>query len=298
MPGRFPYGLKTFFANRPWSGELGRQIDEVFGSLVAGMSTLQGSPSTPADVHVGDGGADAGDGPAPAMDDHVHDLQTAAPATATGKTADEGTAASVLRSDARVAQGIVTTKGDVLTHDGTTAERLAVGANDRVLMADSGQTTGLIWNTVAVLLAKLLTAKGDLLSHTGAAAVRKAVGADALGLTADAAQTDGLRWGPLVLSPAQIVANTNDYAPGRANVYRLNTDASRNITGLVAGTDGERRTIANVGAQPIVLKHQDAMSTAVNRFLSTSGSDVTLAADEVAEVLYDGTTTRWRLAKW
>lgn len=175
-------------------------------------------------------------------------VETAAPTNPTGTAAAEGSGTALMRADATVKQGIVTTKGDVLG-----------------------------FSTVPAKLA---------------------VGSDALGLTADSGQATGLRWGPVVLSPAQIVANTNDYAPGRANVYRLSTDASRNLTGLVAGTSGERRTIANIGAQPLVIKHQDAGSAIGNRFLCTTAADITLAADEIAEILYDATTARWRVAKW
>lgn len=102
---------------------------------------------------------------------------------------------------------------------------------------------------------------------------------------------------PVVLSPAQIVATTNDYAPGRATFYRLSTDASRDITGLVAGVSGEDRTAVNVGAQPIVLKHQNAGSAAPNRFLCGGAADITLAADEIAMMWYDATTARWRVVK-
>lgn len=38
-----------------------------------------------------------------------------------------------------------TTKGDLITHDGTTTQRLGVGADDLVLIADSGQGSGIKW---------------------------------------------------------------------------------------------------------------------------------------------------------
>lgn len=40
---------------------------------------------------------------------------------------------------------IITTKGDILTHDGTNRVRLAVGTNDQVLTADSAQANGIKW---------------------------------------------------------------------------------------------------------------------------------------------------------
>jgi hypothetical protein len=102
-------------------------------------------------------------------------------------------------------------------------------------------------------------------------------------------------------SPAQITSNQNNYNPGTPSLYlRLNTDVSRSITGLVFSTiqvDGQTHVIVNVGSADIVLKHQDASSTAGNRFLNSSGADITLTANQIADVWYDATTARWRVTK-
>lgn len=100
------------------------------------------------------------------------------------------------------------------------------------------------------------------------------------------------------VSPAQITADINNYNPGTARFYRLNSDASRNITGLsVSQIDGQECEIWNVGTNNIVLKSQDANSTASNRFICTGAVDITLAADEIALLRYDATTARWRARK-
>lgn len=100
------------------------------------------------------------------------------------------------------------------------------------------------------------------------------------------------------LTPAQITSNQNNYAPGVARFYRLSTDASRNVTGLsVSQVDGQECEVWNVGSNAIVLKHQDALSTAANRFICTGAADITLAADEIALLRYDSTTSRWRVRK-
>ncbi len=96
------------------------------------------------------------------------------------------------------------------------------------------------------------------------------------------------------ISPAQITANQNDYNPAglaAASVLRLNTNASRNVTGLQTGSDGRIVTIVNVGTFPIVLMN-DVTSTAANRFLL--GADVTLAANQSVTLIYDSTSSRWR----
>lgn len=98
----------------------------------------------------------------------------------------------------------------------------------------------------------------------------------------------------LATSPAQLTANQNDYNPGTGVYFRLSSDASRDITGIANGVDGRRITLANVGTNDIVLKNADANSTAANRLLTGTGADVTLGADDSAELIYDATTSRWR----
>jgi len=70
-----------------------------------------------------------------------------------------------------------------------------------------------------------------------------------------------------VISPTQIAANTDNYAPtniGTSSVLRLSTDASRNLTGITTGASGRILLIHNIGSNPLVLKH-DVTSTAANR---------------------------------
>jgi hypothetical protein len=145
MPGRWS-GARWNFA-RPWSIQLGRDLNQLLRRLGDGMSNLQASPAAPEDVEL-DGTPDAGVGPSPALDDHVHNLPAAAPSNPTGATAAEGSSSSVLRADATIKQGIVTTKGDILAFS-TFPARHAVGNDGEVLVADSSQATGLAWSSAA-----------------------------------------------------------------------------------------------------------------------------------------------------
>lgn len=97
------------------------------------------------------------------------------------------------------------------------------------------------------------------------------------------------------ISPTQLAANTNDWAPtgfSTASAVRFSTDASRNVTGLAGGADGRIIILHNVGSFNAVLTNQDANSTAANRFLF--GGDLTLLPDYSVTLRYDATSSRWR----
>jgi hypothetical protein len=55
----------------------------------------------------------------------------------------------------------LTTKGDILTHDGTSLSRFAVGANGAVLSAQSTATVGLSWRTTALAATGVYTYIGS-----------------------------------------------------------------------------------------------------------------------------------------
>jgi hypothetical protein len=97
------------------------------------------------------------------------------------------------------------------------------------------------------------------------------------------------------LTPAQITADQNNYAPGTGWFQRWSSDASRNVTGLVSGQDGQLAEIWNVGSNNIVLQNENASSTAANRFTTSTGADLTLTAGKCAIARYDTTSTRWRV---
>jgi hypothetical protein len=101
-----------------------------------------------------------------------------------------------------------------------------------------------------------------------------------------------------IISPVQITAQQNDYAPSglaAATVLRLSSDNdSRAITGLAAQNSGSLRVIENVGSTDLLLYHEHTSSSAANRF-DTGGPAVVIAKGGVAVLKYDGTTSRWRV---
>jgi hypothetical protein len=96
--------------------------------------------------------------------------------------------------------------------------------------------------------------------------------------------------------PAQIAANTNDYAiSSTAAVTVVDADQIRTITGMTGGIDGRQHTIINDGASDsvIILRHDDTGSTAANRF--TMPNDVVLEPGQPATFWYNSTASRWQL---
>ena len=98
------------------------------------------------------------------------------------------------------------------------------------------------------------------------------------------------------VSPASLSANTNNYAPGAGGFQRWTSSAAINVTGMAAGLAGEVRRIINVGTNTITLTNQDSNSTAANRWLTTTGASLALAANKIALAVYDATTAAWRVS--
>ncbi len=146
--------------------------------------------------------------------------------------------------------------------------------------------------------AAAVSADAALVSENNAAATL--AGAAASGANTDITSLAGIALTQNValsgdISPTQITANQNDYNPtglSTASVLRLNTDASRDITGLQGGADGRLIVIHNVGSFSIVLKDESGSSTAANRFALFA--DITLATDQSVVLQYDSTSSRWR----
>lgn len=104
--------------------------------------------------------------------------------------------AAVDLNEANLLASTLTTKGDLLSTDGSDPKRVAVGSNNTRLVADSAQTSGIKW--VADTQNTVIDAKGDLLVGSANDTVaRLAVGSDGHVLVADSTATNGLSYSPL-----------------------------------------------------------------------------------------------------
>jgi hypothetical protein len=99
-----------------------------------------------------------------------------------------------------------------------------------------------------------------------------------------------------VISPTQLVADTHNWNPtnlATALIVRIDVDAARSITGIVAQTSGTMLLLYNTTAFDITLPHDSASSTAANRIYGPNAVSYTLGPKASAWIRYDGTHSRW-----
>lgn len=108
----------------------------------------------------------------------------------------------------------------------------------------------------------------------------------------------------LAFAPRNFTANSGnnndpDFGTG-SYFYRITPNASGStLTGSRGSTiTGEIHQITNVSTALLTLANQNTNSTAGNRWLSNTGLDINLAADEIASYINDGTTARQRVGKF
>ena len=108
-----------------------------------------------------------------------------------------------------------------------------------------------------------------------------------------------------ILTPEQITGNQANYAPvtvgspsqpdyTNANVWRVSSDALREISGIAGGAAGRLIFLLNVGSADIALEHEGAGSTAANRIVTPSLSYAYVTAGGMMALMYDATSSRWR----
>lgn len=91
-----------------------------------------------------------------------------------------------------------------------------------------------------------------------------------------------------------LVADQNNYAIGTATFFRLASTPARTITGLSGGTDGKILIVNNVGSGSLTFTNNDVLSTATNRFLISTGANLTIATNQTVTLIYDSGSGFWR----
>jgi hypothetical protein len=95
-----------------------------------------------------------------------------------------------------------------------------------------------------------------------------------------------------------LTGSQNNFAiDGPLAYLRCNNASALTITGaLIDGgnVDGAKVIIEALNSA-VTLNHQDAASTAANRFIISDGADLEMAAYDRLLMIYDGTTARWRV---
>lgn len=101
------------------------------------------------------------------------------------------------------------------------------------------------------------------------------------------------------ISPTSLSASQNDYNPtslSTANTIRQDASNNVNITGLQGGANGRIIIFHNISAaNTISFTHEDAASSAANRFVCPSSATLTIPVGGTAVIRYDGTSSRWRI---
>lgn len=91
-----------------------------------------------------------------------------------------------------------------------------------------------------------------------------------------------------------LTANTNNLVIPETAFLRMTTNNVWNLTGMAGGRDGRRITCINLSGSTITFTHQDAASTAANRFLFADSTNRVVVQNGALEFIYDSTTQRWR----
>lgn len=99
------------------------------------------------------------------------------------------------------------------------------------------------------------------------------------------------------ITPTALSAHTNDYSPSGwsdARFVRISATAAWQLSGFAANVAQPFKWIINVGVNNITLMNNTAPSTAVNRIITHTGSNLVLEPNEAVFIYYDTVDSRWR----
>ncbi len=98
-----------------------------------------------------------------------------------------------------------------------------------------------------------------------------------------------------------LTGNQDDFALDGPFVYlKCNNASALTIRGALIDSgnlDGARIIVVNVAASSVTFANEDAGSATANRFLMANGEDLVIALFGAAQMIYDGTTSRWHVGR-
>lgn len=156
----------------------------------------------------------------------------------------------------------------------------------------------------ALTAAQATTELNNFVGDSGSGGTKGLVPAPSTGDSGKYLKGDGT-WGTVsgggasVISPAQITSDQDNYSPtgwASATHVRISGDNGiRAITSFSATSisDGHEKTLINVGSYPIYFPGEHPDGTAANRV--SVDVDVLLFPRESVKIVYDSTSSRWRL---
>lgn len=159
---------------------------------------------------------------------------------------------------------LLDTKGDLLTHDATVVEKLAVGTAGQVLMVNSAADKGIEWTTLPVP-----AARGDIWTYNATTKARALLplGTNGFALFADSAQDLGIKWAaahPLT---------------AKGDIYVYNGTATAR---LAAGTDGQVLSADSSSAEGLKWIADSAGARGWGAVVAAAGGDYTTWGAAVA----------------
>lgn len=102
-----------------------------------------------------------------------------------------------------------------------------------------------------------------------------------------------------VLTPSALSTGNNNnltFATGNAFFVRVSATGAVApvVTGIAGGANGRQLVLTNISAVSFDLTSTDAASSSANQFLLPA-PNVTIAANHSVHLIYDGTSTKWRM---
>ena len=104
---------------------------------------------------------------------------------------------------------------------------------------------------------------------------------------------------PVEISPPALAVNTDDWSPDNiasATVILLEASVPVDLTGIDSdglAPNAKRKTLINVGTQPITLKNEIGSALA-NQFKLVGSGDILLQGRDTQDIYYDETASAWR----